>query len=240
LHRYKRREVYDYGHILHELQLNAWVLAFQRTLRGALLAWDGETSIDPPAGLQPGERLEDDWSAEGLKNPRPRTICPDAVVEVAGDTAEAPTRLLLIEYDRTRRLDKNFEKFKRYDAFLNWWWMHTHLAARGAAPFVLFVCQDEDQRDLFLSAADRELVGHRWHPDVEPEQYEYVGRQRILFAAEVDAHAGLLAARRLPAFPPGHRARRLGVRRVRLGAAIASSDPASGGSVRVPAESRAA
>jgi hypothetical protein len=215
--RYRRREVYDFGHILHELQLNAWVLAYRRALDGALLNWDGETSIDPPTGLQVGERLENDWSAEGLKSSRPRTVCPDAVLEVAGDTEDAPTRLLLVEYDRTRRLDKNFEKFKRYDAYLNWWWLHTHFAARGTTPFVLFVCQDEAQRDLFLAAADRELVGHRWHPDVEPEQHEYVGRQRILFAAEVDAHDGLLAARRLPAFPPGHRARQPGVRRVRIG-----------------------
>lgn len=216
-HRYKRREVYDFGHVLHELQLNAWVLAYRRALDGALLEWDGETSLEPPVGLQPGERLDDDWSAEGLKLPRPRTVCPDAVVEVAGDTDDTPTRLILVEYDRTRRLDKNFEKFKRYDAFLNWWWVHTYVSARGAAPFVLFVCQDEAQRDLFLSAADRELVGHRWHPDVEPEQYEYVGRQRMLFAAEVDAHEGRLAARRIPAFPPGHRARQTGVRRVWLG-----------------------
>jgi hypothetical protein len=218
-HRYRRREVYDFGHVLHELQLNAWVLAYRRALGSALLNWDGETSIDPPAGLQLGERLDDDWSAEGLKSPRPRTVCPDAVLEVAGDTDGAPTRLLLIEYDRTRRLDKNFEKFKRYDGFLNWWWAHTHLVARPTAPFVLFVCQDDAQRDGFLAAADRELVGHRWHPDVEPEQYEYVGRQRILFASEVDAHTGFLAARRLPAFPPGHRGRKPGIRRVRIGPA---------------------
>ena len=224
-HRYKRREVYDFGHILHELQLNAWVLAYRRALDGALLSWDGETSIEPPTGLQPGERLDDDWSAEGLRDPRPRTVCPDAVVEVAGDTADAPTRLLLVEYDRTRRLDKNFEKFKRYDSFLNWWWIQTYIAARGAAPFVLFVCQDRTQRDLFLAAADRELLGHRWHPDIDPEDHEYVGRQRILFASEIDAHTGLLSAQRLPAFPPNHRARRAGVRRVRLG-------PIAGGSTR--------
>lgn len=234
-HRYKRREVYDFGHVLHELQLNGWVLAYRRALDGALLEWDGETSIEPPAGLQPGERFEDDWSAEGLKSPRPRTVCPDAIVEITGDTADAPTRLLLIEYDRTRRLDKNFEKFKRYDAFLNWWWQHTHLAAHGTAPFVLFICQDDTQRDLFLSAADRELVGHRWHPDVEPEHYRYVGRQRILFTTEIDAHRGELTARRSPAFPPGHPARESAIRRVRLGPVPASSEsnaPAAGGTAR--------
>ena len=45
-------------------------------------------------------------------------------------TPDAPSRLILIEYDRTRRLDKNYDKFRRYDAFLTWWWQHTHLADR--------------------------------------------------------------------------------------------------------------
>ena len=53
--------------------------------------------------------------------------------------------------------------------------MHTHLGLiREAAPFVLFVCQDDAQLGLFLAAADRQLVGHRWHPDVEPDRYEFV------------------------------------------------------------------
>ncbi|MEJ7715071.1 MAG: hypothetical protein WKF40_04925 [Thermoleophilaceae bacterium] len=30
-------------------------------------------------------------------------------------------RTIFIEYDRTRRVDKNFEKFRRYDTFLCWW-----------------------------------------------------------------------------------------------------------------------
>jgi Replication-relaxation len=220
-HRYRRRAVYDYGHILHELQLNAWVIAYRRALNGSLLRWDGETPIDPPAGLHPGERLDDDYSAEGLKDPRARSVCPDAMLEIAGDDPDAPTRLVLVEYDRTRRLDKNYEKFKRYDTLLNSWWQHTHLAAHDAPPFVLFVCQDEPQRDLFLAAADRQLTGHRWHPDLEPDRHDYVGRQRILFAAELDAHAGRLVAHRLPAFPPGHRARQPGIRRVRTGPALA-------------------
>ncbi|MEA2274076.1 MAG: hypothetical protein QOI98_2784 [Solirubrobacteraceae bacterium] len=45
---------------------------------------------------------------------------------------------------------------------------------------------DDQRRDGFI-AADRELTGHRWQPDVEPERREYVGRQRMLFATESDA-----------------------------------------------------
>jgi hypothetical protein len=69
--------------------------------------------------------------------------------------------VLFIEYDRTQRVDKNYEKFRRYDAFPRWWSMHT---GDGELPFVIFICQDDDQRDRFLAAADHELTGHLWHP----------------------------------------------------------------------------
>jgi protein involved in plasmid replication-relaxation len=213
--RYKHRPIVDYSRVVHDIQLNAWVLAYRRTLGAGLLAWDGETTIDPPTGLRrEHERFDDDWSPEGLHDDRPRSIRPDAMLEIAGDTPGAAGRLIFVEYDRTRRLDKNYDKFHRYDAFLTWWWQHTPLGTREAPPFVLFVCQDNEQRDLFLDAADRQLSGHRWHPDVSPERYEYIGRQRILFATEVDAHAQALEARRVPAFPRGHTSRRRGARRV--------------------------
>ena len=31
-------------------------------------------------------------------------------------------------------------------------------------PYVLFICQDQYQRDLFMTAADHELAGYRRHP----------------------------------------------------------------------------
>ena len=92
----------------------------------------------------------------------------------------------------------------------------TRLTRLDAPPFVLFICQDEPQRAQLVAAADRELTGHRWHPSVDPTRYQYVGRERLLFCAEPDAHAGVLEAWRLPAFPPGHQARTGGLRRVRI------------------------
>ena len=216
--RFRQRAIIDYSRVLHDIQLNAWVLAYRRALGDHLLAWNGETTIDPPSGLRrERERFDDDWSAEGLHDDRPRAVYPDAILEIAGDTPSATSRLILVEYDRTRRLDKNYDKFHRYDAFLTWWWQHTALGNRQTPPFVLFVCQDNEQRSLFVEAADRQLTGHRWHPDVSPDRYEYVGRQRMLFATEIDAHAGTLEARRLAPVPQGHRARDGGARRVRVG-----------------------
>lgn len=215
--RYTKRVVFDYGHILHEVQLNAWVLAYRRALGPGFHSWDGETSIDPPSRLTLGQqRLDDDWSVEGLGDRHPRSVCPDAVLEIAGDTPADDSRLLLVEYDRTRRVDKNYEKFRRYDAFVTWWWRHTRFAERGVPPFVLFICQDTEQRGLFMDAADRELTGHLWHPDAEPGDCDFVGRQRFLFADELDVHAGAAQAVRLPAFPPGHPGRATGIRRVRI------------------------
>ena len=85
----------------------------------------------------------------------------------------------------------------------------------------MFVCQDSEQREQFMSVADHEFTGHRWHPSVEPEQYEYIGRRHVLFAAELDVHAGIPEVWRLPAFPPDHPSRVSDVRRVRLPAAEA-------------------
>jgi hypothetical protein len=38
--RFLRREVYDSGHVLHDLQLNAWVLAYRRAAGDAFLSWE--------------------------------------------------------------------------------------------------------------------------------------------------------------------------------------------------------
>lgn len=206
--RFAPREIYDYVHVLHDLQLNAWVLAYRRALGAGLLSWEGESDIQPPKQARGGQlRLEDDWSAEGLRHREARLLRPDAMLEIARPDKPG-SRTFLIEHDRTRRIDKNYEKLRRYDAFLTWWWRHTaYIDQGGGAPWVLFVCQDDAQREIFLAAADRELTGHRWHPSAAPADYVYPGRRRILFAAEPDAHAGLLEARRVPTFPPGHPAR---------------------------------
>ncbi len=218
--RFRRRMIFDYGHVLHEVQLNAWVLAYRRALGAAFVSWQGEMTFDPPARSS-SLALDDsdDWSIEGMPDGGFRSVRPDAVVEICGDSTADENRLLLVEYDRTRRLDKNFDKFVRYDMFLNAWWKRSSLAHRATPPFVLFVCQDDEQRGLFVEAADRDLGCHRWHPDVHDDQHEYVGRQRMLFAAEREAHEGRVLAQRVPAFPVRHAARRPGARRVLVGPA---------------------
>jgi len=114
--RFVAREVYDYGHVLHDLQLSAWVLAYRRAAGDLLLSWEGETHIEPPreARAQQGLlRVGDHWSAEGLRDPRARLVRPDAVLEVARPNGDG-SRVFFIEYDRTRRVDKNYESPLRY------------------------------------------------------------------------------------------------------------------------------
>jgi protein involved in plasmid replication-relaxation len=128
--RFVRREVYDYGHVLHDLQLNAWVLAYRRAAGDLFVSWEGETHIEPPREARARQGVlgvGDQWSAEGLRDPRARLVRPDALLEVARPDGEG-SRVFFIEYDRTRRVDKNYEKFRRYDTFLCWWWQHTSFA----------------------------------------------------------------------------------------------------------------
>lgn len=214
--RYYPRRIYDFGHVLHELQLNAWVLAFRRAAGEALLAWHGESDITPPRDAGPAQlRLHGDWSAEDLRDHRARLLRPDATLELTS-AGGVDARIVLVEYDRTRRVDKNFDKFRRYDSFLCWWWRFTPYAAQPSPPLALFVCQSPEQCRLFLAAADHELTGHQWHPSADLDQHDYVGRRRMLFGLERDAHAGVLDAWQLPRFPPGHPARDRAVRRIQL------------------------
>lgn len=216
--RFVSRPVYDYRYVLHEVHLNSWVITWQRALGPTLVTWDGESEFEPPLELRRAElRLDDDRSVEGLRDTRPRLVRPDAVLEVERRDGNGTT-FFLIEYDRTRRVDKNFEKFLRYDCFLCWWWRHTRLACQNTVPFVIFVCQDEDQRATFITVADRELTGQLWHPSEGPTGHEYPGRDHILFSIEADIHHGEPVAIRVPAVPPNHSYRSSGAetRGVRL------------------------
>jgi hypothetical protein len=202
--RYRRRAIYDYSLVLHELQLNAWALACRRVLGERLVRWDGEIDIEPPPEARQSQgRLDGRWSVEGLRIPQPRLLRPDTILEFAADRDRAEPITLLVEFDRTRRLDKNWDKFRRYDAFLCSWWLHTAYGDSEQPPYVLFVCQDADQREQFLRGADHQLTGHRRHRSAPGDQHQHAGRRHILFAVETDAHRGLLEAWRLPDSPPG-------------------------------------
>jgi hypothetical protein len=197
--RFETVEVYDYRYVLHHIHLSSWVLAWRRLLAGRLLEWDGERNIEPHGRgeLAAAEGL--DAVVGGLKDPRPRTLRPDAILEVAGHDAASPN-VFLVEYDRTRRVDKNFDKFLRYDAFATSWWRRSEFGAGERLPWIVFVCQSAAQRDLFVRSADRQVTGRVRVAGCD----RFPGRMRILFASEPDMHAGDPLAVRLPEAPPDH------------------------------------
>jgi hypothetical protein len=122
---------------------------------------------------------------------------------------------LFVEYDRTRRVDKNYDKFRRYEALLAGWWNHA-LPAETQRPAVVFICQDDEHRERFLAAADWQLTAHqtRW-ADLNPER-EYPVRDRVVFALEHDIREGRAEGVRLPRQPPAVANRDNRVRGLRL------------------------
>ena len=203
--RFEVQEVYDYRYVLHEVHLNAWVIAWRQLVGDAMVSWDGETLIDPPSGLgKPPLQLDGGITAHGLKDTYAKPLRPDDVIEVVRDNGEIG--IYFIEYDRTRRVDKNFEKFRRYDSFLCWWSHFSEYRSLPRPPVVVFVCQDDEHLELFLEAADGELTGYQVRA-YKPSQDDYIGRRKIAFAVEADMHQGDPTAYRVPNYPPGHHQR---------------------------------
>jgi hypothetical protein len=228
--RYQPRQLLDYSYVVHDLQLNAWIIAYKQILGDQLIDWAGETSINPPPKRQqPTLALAEGWTTEGLKDPGPKPVFPDAVLTIHRP-AGPPPWTLLIEHDRTRRVDKNFDKFRRYDTYLTAWQHKAALAQHGdhaMAPYVVFICQDQQQRQAFMHAADYELTGHRIAEPSMNNPPTYPGRRHTVFVTELDMHKGVLNAARLPSFPPesSHRDDENRVRRVRLPGAASRNPP---------------
>jgi hypothetical protein len=204
--RFKPRHVFDYGRAVHDIQLNAWVLAYRRLLGSQLVAWHGERQITPPREARQAQpRLDDHWSIEGLRDPHPRPVVPDATLEIA-DQEREETRLFLLEFDRTSRTDKNYDKFRRYDAFLAWWWRHTHLGARRDAPYVLFICQTMSSKTTSpaLTASSPPTTGTHRAPLTSTNTWVAAGSSSATSATPISAGHMLAGWRPIrPGIPPG-------------------------------------
>lgn len=191
-------EVHDFGRVVHDLQVNGWVLAYRRALGAALGAWLGEQdgTTAPPRDLPRRPRVGD-WTVAGLRLTKPRPVRPDALLDV-GDAR------VFIELDRTRRPDKNYDKFDRYDSFLTWWWRETEHAAAPKGPIVVFVCPDEDVTAAFMATADERMTGRLQHPAAAAADQVHPGRKRTFFVDERAIYSGDARAAQLPAFPQHH------------------------------------
>lgn len=208
----RREQIFDYRYVVHDLRLNDWVIAYKALLGGGLIDWhgpDGCRREPPKVETWLRDRDEHGGSVSGLKLGPWRPIAPDAALDVLHDPGDGLRwTQLLVEYDRTRRVDKNFDKFRRYDSYVSTWWYRSGQEGEWR-PIVLFLCEDERHLERFLAAADHELTGYRSYLDDDGQAaHHFYGRRQIVFALASELYAGSLTAYAVPHYPPGHGQRR--------------------------------
>jgi hypothetical protein len=186
----------------------------------------GRTALGPgdlslPGGRAPHEFLRTDPMGERVQVERFETVRPDVTIElperlrerVAADvsaaegrgvTASGGTIDLLVELDDRLPTGRAAGKLERYDHLLAGWSVHTNRYGRrlGAPPSVVFVCRDRARARECARRADMVLTACRAYAGEYPADWEYPGREGILFVAERDAHEGLLRGYGVPRLPP--------------------------------------
>jgi hypothetical protein len=166
----------------------------------------GERLPLTPAELRlPGGRVAHDFmrtdaAGHRVELERFESLRPDAVLE--GGAVH-----LIVELDDRLANGRGAAKLERYDHFLAGWSVHTpRYGRRGdALPAVVFVCRDRSRARDCARAADQLLCACRAYAGEYPFDWEYPGRERILFAGERDMHEGSPRAYRVPRLPPAIR-----------------------------------
>jgi hypothetical protein len=209
----------------HDVHVAGWALALAALLGRpcAALRGPGESVLSPPArtgaagrgalapsdlrlpgGRTPHDFLCADLAGERIEVERFQTVRPDAIVEVPASAEGTSATDVIVERDDRLPVGRTAEKLVRYDHFLAGW--STHLPHYGrfaqAVPAVVFVCRDRARARECARAADSMLCACRAYAGEYPLDWEYPGRERILFAAERDVHERLLRAYGVPRLPP--------------------------------------
>jgi Replication-relaxation len=214
-----------------DVHIAGWALALERalhgyrsTLRGSAESVlspprasgsDGHSALTPsnlrlPGGRAAHDFLRTDASGERVEVERFETVRPDAVIEVCAvagadaATPRAPALDLIVELESRLPVGRGAAKLERYDHFLAGWSVHTRRYGPRleAVPVVLFVCRDRARARACARGADSVLRACRAYAGEYPFDWEYPGRERILFASERDAHEGLTCAYGVPRLPP--------------------------------------
>jgi len=212
----------------HDVHVTGWALAMAATLGESCVGLRGpaESVLSPPtrAGADgrvalaphdlrlPGARtahdfLRADATGRRVEVERFETVRPDAIVEVLTGGTRQPGIDVIVERDDRPPRGRGAAKLERYDHFLAGWSVHTARYGRRAqaVPVVVFVCRDRTRARECASAADSVLCACRAYAGEYPLDWEYPGRERIVFAAERDAHEGQLRAYGVPRLPPSVR-----------------------------------
>ena len=207
----------------HDVHVAGWVLALEHTVDGVPLALrgaresvlspplrstsDGRRALGPadltlPGGRAPHEFLRTDPSGKRVPVERFETVRPDVTIELPGRVGAGID--LLVELDDRMPTGRAAGKLERYDHLLAGWSVHTTRYGRrlGAPPSVVFVCRDRARARECARRADQVLIACRAYAGEYPADWEYPGREGILFVAERDAHEGLLRGYGVPRLPP--------------------------------------
>ncbi len=206
----------------HDVRAAGWAFALERALAERLLTLrgPGESAIAPLSSAKRGERtlVPADLSLPGGRAPHDflRTIEPGVRVEVERFQSIRPDvtlrikggNELLVELDDRLPEGSGAGKLERYDHFLAGWSTQVARYARPgvALPFVVFICRDRSRARECARYADCVLTACRAYAGEYPSDWEYPGRERILYASERDAHEGLVCAWGVPSLPPEVRA----------------------------------
>jgi hypothetical protein len=159
----------------------------------------GPAGLRLPDGRVPHDFLSGDGPAR-TEVDRFESVRPDAVVR-AGSID------LLVERDD--RLPQAARKLERYDHLLAGW---SAAIPAYAAPgrrelAAVFVCRSRERARELARRADGVLAACRAYAGEYPFEWEYRGRERIVFAAERDAHEGYLMGYGVARLPPAVRVR---------------------------------
>jgi hypothetical protein len=167
-----------------------------------------------PGGRTPHDFLRTDSTGETAEVDRFETIRPDAIVAVrraaagqslasGADRGEVALDVIVELDDRVPRAGRS-GKLERYDHFLAGWSVHTRRYGRmrEAVPLVVFVCRDRPRARDCARAADSVLRACRAYAGEYPVDWQYPGREQIVFVAERDMHERLLHAYGVPRLPP--------------------------------------
>ncbi len=202
----------------HDVHVAGWALALEHALDGAPLTLrgaresvlspplrstsDGRTALGPddlslPGGRAPHEFLRTDPTGERVRVERFETVRPDVTIEL-------PSVDLLVELDDRLPTGRVAGKLERYDHLVAGWSVHTNRygSRLGVPPVVVFVCRDRARARECARRADAVLTACRAYAGEYPADWEYPGREGILFASERDAHEGHLRGYGVPRLPP--------------------------------------
>ncbi len=187
---------------------------------------DGRVALSPgdlrlPGGRTPHDFRRTDGSGAVAELDRFETVRPDVLIPVSGERqashssprgsgdadARRTTVDVLVEFDDRLTSPGWVAKLERYDHFLSGWSEHTNRYGRrrDATPVVVFVCRDRSRARECVRRADPVLIACRAYAGEYPFDWQYPGRESILFAAERDIHEGMLGAYGLPTLPPAVR-----------------------------------